>query len=375
MTLPIFQLEEFLGEWEFKARYMLCGSDAESWSQAELLSMADSESLELWDNLKLSYTEVAGLPVLRQEIAQLYERCNAENILCFAGAEDGIYCAMEALLTPDDHVIVITPCYQSLAELPKHSGACVTSVELSEEQNWELDLARLEASIRDNTKMVVINYPHNPTGARLGTAKLLGLIEIARKYEIIVFSDEVYRLLGDDHSEWEPPVVSVYERGISLGVMSKAFGLPGLRIGWLAVRDQQVLKKIEYVKHYTSICNSAPAEILSLIALRSKDLILSRNNLIVQENIKLLDQFFHRQAEIFSWVRPRGGCIGFARYSGNDGVDSFCQQLVEHEGVLLLPGRVYNWPGDNFRIGFGRKNMPEALARLEYSLDGLRCTN
>ena len=371
MPLPIFQLEEFLGEWEFKAPYYFCGSDAESWSMTEILSWSDQESLKLWNELRLGYTEVPGLPVLREEIASLYDHCSARNILCLAGAEEGIFCTAKALLSSEDHAIVIKPCYQSLEALPRYNAGEITALELVEENGWKLDLAKVKAAIRTNTKILFINYPHNPTGARLSNSTLTELIEILRQHQIILFSDEVYRMLGSGGAnDCEPAVASMYELGISLGVMSKAFGLAGLRVGWLAAQDVRLLKKIEHVKHYTSICNSAPSEILSLIALRAKDAILQRNNHIVAANLDLIDAFIKRHDTLFSWVKPKGGCVGFVRYLGANCVDRFCAQLLDDKGVLVLPGRVYDWHQSNFRIGFGRKSMVDALSRMEAFVSG-----
>jgi aspartate/methionine/tyrosine aminotransferase len=365
MPLPVFKLEDYLGFWEFKAPYLLCCSDAESWSTSEILALADSETSALWNNLRLSYTEVKGLTLLRQEISTLYPGLNAEQILCFAGAEEGIYCAVRALLKAGDHAITIRPCYQSLEELPRDSGAEVTPITLRENANWQLDLEEVQNAIQPNTRVIFINFPHNPTGARLNAQKQQALIELARKHDIIIFSDEVYRLLGPSTDMWEQPIASLYEKGISLGVMSKAFGLAGLRVGWLACSDETMLKQFEYVKHYMSICNSAPAEILSLAALRAKDFVLKRNNDIVRANISLLDDFMDKHSNTFRWVRPEGGCVGFVRYCGKEKVDEFCEKLVDATGVLLLPGKVYDWAEPHFRIGFGRQNMAEALARLE----------
>ena len=343
---------------------------AESWSLAEILSFADRECIDLWENLRLSYSEIKGLPLLRTEIAKLYDGCTDGNILCLAGAEEGILCAATALLTSGDHTIVVRPCYQSLFELPKHTGADVSAINLSHGESWELDLEKVRAAIRHNTKILWINYPHNPTGTRLCTEQLHALIAIAREHNIILFSDEVYRLLDAGETKPEPPVASIYERGISLGVMSKAYGLAGLRIGWLASQDKELLKKIERVKYYSSICNSAPAEILSLIALRAREQILGRNNTILRDNLAMLDQFFKEYETQFSWVRPKGGCIAFPNYRGAEGIDQFSAELVATKGVLLLPGRVYDWTGNHFRLGFGRKNMPEALIRLKQFVDG-----
>lgn len=367
--LPPFQLEQYLGEWEFKAPYLLCGSDAQSWSLPEILAMADEETAFLWENLRLCYTEVSGLPQLRDQIAKLYPGLKAENIFCLAGAEDGIFCTAIALLSPQDHAIVVTPCYQSLFESPKHAGAQVTALPLSEGESWILNLDKLRSAIRPNTKMIWMNFPHNPTGSRLTSDQLNEIVAIARKNGIVVFSDEVYRLLSGNDTPAEAPIASLYESGISLGVMSKSYGMAGLRIGWIAAQDKEILRKIEAVKHYTSICNSAPSEILALISLRAQETILARNNRIVRDNLSLLDRFFAEYCGLFSWVRPAGGCIGFPRYNGADGIDRFADELVARQGVLLLPGRVYDWPGNHFRIGFGRENFGEGLAKLKSFVD------
>lgn len=367
--LPTFQLEEYFAQWEFKAPYLLCSSDAESWSLSEVLTFADKETTNLWEGLRLSYTESTGLPLLREEIATLYPGCNAENILCLAGAEEGIFCAATALLSPGDHAIVVTPCYQSLFDIPKHTGAEVSTIALSELESWELDPNRVRSAIRPNTKMLWINFPHNPTGSRLRSEQLNEIVSLARRHGIILFSDEVYRLLDGSDSTPEPPAASIYEHALSLGVMSKSYGMAGLRIGWVASKDVEMLKQIERVKHYTSICNSAPAEILALIALRAQDKILARNNNIVRENLTTLDQFFQDYSSLFAWVKPKGGCVGFPRYCGPEGVDQLAAELVAQKGVLLLPGRVYDWPGDHFRLGFGRKNFAEGLSRLKAFVD------
>lgn len=150
--------------------------------------------------------------------------------------------------------------------------------------------------------------------------------------------------------------------------MSKAYGMAGLRVGWVACRDAALLSNIVRVKHYTTICNSGPSEILSLIALRNSEIILSRNNKIVSDNLQLLDDFFAEYSGLFSWVRPQGGCVGFVKYtpptSAATGIDSFCEELVSEEGVLLLPASVYESSTNHFRIGFGRLNMPESLLKF-----------
>ena len=331
----------------------------------EIIDLANPSDRVLWDSLRLGYTEAKGLPILREQIAKsLYPSLNQDNILCFSGAEEGIFCALHVLCDPTDHVIVLTPCYQSLMEIPKMKGANVTAVQLQEKNNWRIDLDAIKKAIRPNTKVIIINFPHNPTGQVITQDELDALVKLCDLYGLWLFSDEVYRLLGRPSSPWAKPAAEVYPKALSLGVMSKAFGMAGLRIGWIACQNKGLLTKMEQLKHYTSICNSSPAEIISLIALQNKDQILERNNWIVSENLTLLDVFFNEHSDLFSWVRPQGGCVGFVNYKSHEPIDDFCDRLVKENGALLMPASVYDFDEQYFRIGFGRKNMPEALDKL-----------
>lgn len=360
-----FKLEDYYGKHEFKTKYMLSSSDAESWSLEEILAMANPEELKLWNEQRFGYTEIWGLPALRERIAQtMYPGLSSHNVLCFAGAEEGVFCALLTLCKPEDHVIVLTPSYQSLTEVPQSIGCEVTSIELKEEEQWRINIAAIEQAIKPNTKVVVINFPHNPTGQVITPEELSVLIALLKKHDIWLFSDEAYRLLGATQN-WAQPAACLYDKALSLGVMSKAYGMPGLRIGWIACQNTELLKRIAEMKMYTSLCNSGPAEILSLIALRNSDTILKRNNAIVAQNLMLLDAFFEKYSHLFSWVRPQGGCTGFVKYLGKGTVEDFCQQTINEAQILLLPGSVYTAPSKHFRIGFGRKNMPEALAHFE----------
>lgn len=261
MKIPDFKLEEFWKTYEFTSPYLLCCSDAETWTLSELVAIADEDSKKLWNSLALGYTESPGHPILRKEIARLYDSIKADDILTFAGAEEGIYCVMRVLVEPEDHVIVIDPCYQSLATLPETFGGKVTAIPLKFENEWKLDLEDVKKAFRPNTKLLVLNYPHNPTGTVLDEKVLDGLIQLARKSGAYIFCDEVYRYMEVDETERMPSIADVYEKGISLNVMTKSFGLAGLRIGWLATRDAHFLKEVGSYKLYTSICNSAPSEI------------------------------------------------------------------------------------------------------------------
>lgn len=363
--MNIFKLEEYLTKYEFSAPYLLCCSDAESMTMQDLLKLADQDDLKRWEQLTLQYTEPYGMPALRSQIAaNSYEDLSDRHILCFAGAEEGIYVALTVLCQPGDHAIVLTPCYQSLFEVAANNGAKVTTVALQEYNHWKIDLPAIANAITSQTKCIIINFPHNPTGQVLTPQELNDLIALCDQHGLWLFSDEVYRGLGSPDNGWAPCAADVYPKALSLGVMSKAFGMAGLRIGWIACQDTAMLEKFKRMKDYLSICNSAPSEILAMIALKNKGAILARNNQIIAENLTLLNHFFEKYQHLFSWVKPQGGCVGLVHYQSDESVDDFCARLVKETGVLLMPASVYDLNSNHFRIGFGRKNMPEALDKL-----------
>jgi len=371
-----FALEVYFSKWEFAAKYNLTGSDGQNMKLAELLALASAEDRAAFQDIGLGYTETFGAPALRDEIAKTYDTVTAEHLLCFAGAEEAIYAAMRVLLNVDDHAIVITPNYQAAETVPL-SICEVSGVPLDIERNWELDMDLLRAALRPNTKLISINFPNNPTGKILPRATFDALIEVCRSRGIWLFSDEVYRLIERDSSLRLPQVVDVYERGVSLNVMSKAYGLPGLRIGWLACKDRETLIRFERYKHFLSICNSAPSEVLARIALKARDKILERNRGIVRDNLVLLNAFFADYRHLFDWREPDGGCVAFIRYNGKEGVEEFTRRLVEESGVLLLPSSVYRSalgpvPADCLRVGFGRLHVPKGLLALRQWLENQR---
>ena len=368
-TLPDFRLETHFSKWEFKARYHLTASDAESVSLRELLEMATPEDREAFENMWLGYTETFGAPDLRETIASTFAHRHASEILCFAGASEGIFAANSVILDNDSHAIVVTPNYQSHETLPL--AICeATGIPLDPDDGWSLDIDRLAAAIRPNTRLVTINFPHNPTGAMLSQERYEALVELCRKHGIYILHDEIFHGLGPTGTEHLPFVADLYERGLSLNVMSKSYGLPGLRIGWIACQDSEIISRMERMKHYLSICNSGPSEQLANIALKSGESLLKRNCAIVDENLPKWDAFFAKREDLFEWRPPAGSCTAFPRYMGKDGVEAFARSLVEKSGVLVLPSSIYHselgeTPKDRFRIGLGRKNLDEGLSVMD----------
>ena len=359
-----FLLEKYMGIYEFSAPHLLCTSDCETITVSELLSFEESAEKGLMD-LSLGYTEARGGKELREEISKLYENISPDDIITFAGAEEGIFIFMNAVLSKGDHVIVQFPAYQSLYEIAKAIGCEVTLWEMNEENGWRPDPDFLVKNIRKNTKAIVINSPHNPTGFNFSIEDFEKIVSVARENDLYLFSDEVYRLLEFDPKYRLPAAADIYEKGISLGVMSKAFGLAGLRSGWVATKDPLTLEKISSLKDYTTICSSAPSEYLAAVALRHRDRLVERNLGIIRKNLELLDAFMKRQSGLFEWVRPSAASIGFVKLRTGESAEAFCRDVVDETGVLLLPSTVYQFGDSHFRIGFGRKDMSECLEMLE----------
>jgi aspartate/methionine/tyrosine aminotransferase len=370
MQLADFELERYFARWEFSVRHLLCASDVEGYPMADLLALADDQTRELWANLRLGYTESSGHPLLRAGIAGLYDSLQPEDVLVFSGAEEAIFCLLNVELGPGDHAIVTWPGYQSLYEVGLAAGAEITKHELREADGWRLDVGRIRAALRPNTRLIVVNAPHNPTGMLPSRGEWQALTELCAEADVRLFSDEVYRFLEFDQADRLPAGADALATAVSLGVMSKSFAMAGLRIGWLASRDRDLLARCAAFKDYTTICPSAPAEILALIGLRAKSVVLERSRSIISANLAALDRFFAAQPDVLGWVRPRAGSVGYPSlaetgpFAGWD-ADRFAAVLVEAEGVLLLPGSAFGQPGSHLRLGFGRADLPDALAGLE----------
>lgn len=369
-NLKPFKLERYFAKYEFSVQYLLSSSDCDGLQQKELLQMADDESRRIWDNLTLGYTESLGHPLLREEIASLYRGTQPEDCLVLV-PEEGIYITMNTILNPGDHMICTAPGYQSLYEVAEGLGCEVTKWQPAEEKGWGFDPDFLEENIRDNTRLMVINFPHNPTGYLPSQADFQRIIDFARKHNLYIFSDEMYRFLEYDQADRLPSACEVYDKAVTLFGMSKTFGLAGARIGWLVTRDRDLFGKMESFKSYTTICSSAPSEVLAIMGLRAKEQIIARHLARIERNLTLLDQFFEDYRDRFEWVRPKAGTIAFPRLKGVESAYEFCQRAVTEAGIMLLPSTVYDYDDEHMRLGFGRENMPEALGKLREWLEGM----
>lgn len=367
MKIEPFRLERYFARREFATPYLLSSSDCEALSLAGLLELADGETAGLWENLSLGYTETAGSGALREEISGLYEGIGPGDILV-AAPEEAIFIALNCMLEAGDHVVCTFPGYQSLYEIPTALGCEVEMWRPDEDSGWLFDTEELEELVRPGTRAIVVNFPHNPTGHLPRARDFRRLIEIASKNGAYLLSDEMYRFLELDPADRLPPACDPYDRAVSLCGMSKAFGLAGLRIGWLATRDRELLDRMAAFKDYTTICSSAPSEVLSLMALRAKDIVLERNLALIRANLELLEGFLGRHSRLFDWVKPRAGSTCFPKMLFDEDAAAFCERAAGRNGVMVLPSNVFGVEG-HIRIGLGRAQMPAALERFRRFLE------
>lgn len=365
MTIKPFKLERYYTLHEFTAKHSLCNSDCEAMTIGELLAMEEGAQ-EKFNNLWLGYTDTKGNSELRRDISATYNNISDEDLLVCTGAQEPIFLFCQALLKTGDEVIVQTPCYQSVQSIPESMGCKVLDWEVVYQNNVPtFDMDALANLITNKTKVIFLNTPHNPTGFHFTKAEQLALVNLARKHNIILFSDEVYRELEHEPQYAIPGFGDIYENGVSLGVMSKAYGLPGLRIGWLASKNSDILEKVATLKEYTTICNSGPSEFLAGIGLRNRQQILHRNLQIVNANLKVYNSFFEKYENLFGWWTPKAGPIGLVKIKFQEDDMTFAERALKEKSILLLPGGIYDYKG-YFRIGFGRKNISKPLEVFEH---------
>jgi aspartate/methionine/tyrosine aminotransferase len=370
MEIAPFALEQYFALFEFNVPYNLCASDCETMSVADLLALA-GQSPEALGSLTLGYTESQGDPALRAAIAATYEDVSAAEVVYLAAPEEGIYLLMRTLLAAGDEVVVLSPAYDSLRNVAAHicGAAHVHSWPLQpDDGGWRLDLEGLQALLTPETRLLIVNFPHNPTGYLPTVTQFEEIIALARRHDLRLFCDEMYRGLEMGGSQRLPSAVDRYERAIVLSGLSKVHGLPGLRAGWLVLRDAAMRDRLINWKHYTTICAPAPSEFLALAALQTAEQLAGRSRTILAENLALADRFFTRWSHLFTWRRPQAGSVALVGVNVPSAT-AYCEQLITTAGVLLLPGPYLGYDDRHVRFGFGRGDFAAGLNHYETHLE------
>lgn len=377
--LPPFRLERYFAAHEFSVRYQLSASDCEPLSLVDMLPPGGGDWLEGFARTRFGYTESPGSPSLREQIAGYYESIATEDVLV-AAPEELIFLFMNALLGAGDHVVAMAPAYQSLLALPHGLGATVSEWRVAERGGlWDLDPDELRTLVRPETRLIIVNFPHNPTGLLPAGETLDAIVDIAREHGAILFSDEMYRGLeygslgsADNAAPTRgarlPALCDRYELGVSLWGLSKSFGLPGLRIGWLASRAGDVLRQIAALKDYTTICNSAASEHIARLALEHGEELIRTNRERVGAHAELVAARLADDRVPVTFIPGGGGSTLLPRFTDGRSSQVFADELREAADVLLLPGPLFDMPDEYFRLGLGRADFTVAFERFAAQL-------
>ena len=376
MDINNFKLERYFALHEFSAKYLLSSSDCDGYAMDYILSCADSKEKELWEKLTLGYTESTGHPLLKEAILKHYdESLTPENVLVGSPGELA-FILMNVLLGVGDHAIVVSPSYQSLYEVARSLGTDLSFwTPTIEDNEWRFSVEDLKNLIKPSTKLIVINFPHNPTGATLSESELQEIVSMAREKDIYIYSDEMYRnlnLIPDVRvSASVSAIADIYEKGISLWGMAKSFALAGLRIGWFVSQDVALLEKIASFKDYLSICSSAPSEVLAIIGLNHSENFIAPNIHKIKSNIAAFEKYFYSGQNLFkALIPPKAGSVAFLPISCEENTSlEFSNNLVKDQGIMTIPAEMFDYDGKYLRIGFGRENFPEILKLLTMTLN------
>lgn len=336
------------------------------------LFQENPDYLQRFLSLKLDYGNPQGNVDLTRAISQqLYQGIEPEEILLESGSEEGLLILLQCLLSPQDHLIIQFPCYPPVLEMSVDRLENQISLwSAKPESGWEWDLADLKTLLRENTKAIFLCNPHNPTGSILRREQLDCLIDFARKHQLLLICDEVYRFLEYEPTLRLPPVCELYEWGLSLGSLSKSFGLPGLRTGWVVCRNPEIRERLITYKSRTTLCNSVATQYLSELALARQKEIRAKTLSRVQRNFEALKAWVNRQSAVLDWIQPQAGTVAFLQFRSGFNAERFCREMAAEAGVLCLPGSFFSFNDSYFRIGFGKARFGEALQAMDAYFSG-----
>lgn len=369
MRIERFDLERWMTTWELDVDYDIAESGILPLSLDDLYELIGTDAAaDLEARIRstpLGYSEARGTEALRTILADTYERATAEDILVTTGAIEANFLLFNALLEAGDHVVAVSPAYQQLHSVPRAIGCDLDLWSVQTDDGFAYDLNRLEALVRDDTKLIVINTPHNPTGAMLDESQMKDVVSIADRVGAWILSDEAYRWLEHDGGEkLPPPMHNLTDRAVSVGTLSKPFGLPGLRIGWFAA-NETIARKAWGLRDYTSLSPAKLSDIIAQTVIAERDRILPRNGAIIAENMAFARQWFAEHADLATWTEPRAGLLAMMKYNLPMESSTLADGLARDVRVMLAPGSSFGLEG-YLRVGVGQR--PDLFA------EGLRRT-
>ena len=366
MHIRPFLVEEWMNAYETRARFNIAETCVDSVSLDELWRLSGTDGGAFWREFggkRLTYGDIEGSPALREGICGLYRTIRPECVIPTHGAAGANHHVFYSLIGPGDHVVSVMPTYQQLYSIPESFGADVSVLRLREENGYLPDPDELRRLVRPDTRMIVLNNPNNPTGALMGGELLREIVGIAGRAGAYLLCDEVYRHLTQ-RDVWSESVADLYEKGISVGSMSKVFSLAGLRLGWIATRDREAIRACMSHRDYDLISCGMIDERVAAVALGARDALLDRNRRIVRENLTALDAWIRGEPRL-RYVKPEAGTTALIRYDHPLDSYAFCRRLLEETGAFVTPGDCFG-EEKSIRIGYacGGRELREGLGAV-----------
>lgn len=366
MDIKDFKVEQWMNAHETECRYNIAETCVDSVSANELFDLVGEDEAAFWAKFaarRLTYGDIEGRPDLLDGIRHLYKTITPSNIIPTHGAAGANALVISTLVLPGDHVVSVMPTYQQLYSIPEACGAKVDILRLRQEEDYLPDLDELRRLVGNDTKLICINNPDNPTGALMDSDTLGAIVDIAKAAGAWVLCDEVYRHLTQE-DVWIDSIVDLYDKGISVSSMSKVFSLAGLRLGWVVTKSAELRRAILAHRDYNLISCGLFDEELAAVALRHADRLLERNRGIVRTNLAILDSWIKGEPHL-SYTKPQGGTTTLVYW--DLGIDSvtFCEQLLEETGALVTPGDCFE-EERCMRIGYASdtQELKDGLAAI-----------
>lgn len=373
MNIKPFLVEEWMNAYETGAKYNIAETCVDSISLDELFALTGEDKQAFLDAFcasRLTYGHIEGNPDFLKGICGLYRTIKPENVVPTHGAAGANHHIFYSLINPGERVVSIMPTYQQLYSIPESFGADLQLLHLKQENDYLPDMNELRALVTPETKMICINNPNNPTGALMSADMLKEIVEIARSVDAWVMCDEVYRHLTQKEG-WCDSIVDLYEKGISVSSMSKVFSLAGLRLGWIATRDMNVIRMCLSHRDYNHISCGMFDEIVAGIALKHADKLLERNRGIVRKNLAVLDAWMQTEPRL-RYTKPQAGTTALVYYDYNLPSYEFCEKMYEQTGAFVTPGDCFEQP-KSFRIGYAcdPQELKDGLSAVSEFMRGL----
>jgi len=344
----------------------LSHSSAQSLSVGQLCALSATDFTPLTE-ISLDYASLKGSVKLRSQISHFHQHLNQhegqldeKNVLTFCGAQEGLAAIYQLLLEENDEVVVVTPCYPSLSTMAEQRGAIVKSISLSAETDWQLSIDDFKQRVNQRTKLIVLNSPHNPSGSIIDSDLADEILALAQAFDCYLIADDVAQASNYHHLSLAHRFLD-YEKALVVGVLSKSFGLSGIRVGWVVSRNLSLLNEILVIKSYGSICCSVVDEHLAIMAFEHKDEIIENTNRQILANIALFENFVEQHQSLVSWQSPQAGILALVEIKNVTKIEAWAQQVAEQTGILILPATLFGLTGNYFRLGLGKSNFEQTL--------------